>query len=75
VQEVTNNWYPGEIITDERYGGSIAADDLAATARQALYEYYPIPDNKPLYGKVSYGKHLDVILLDMRSYRYALALV
>ena len=69
VQEVSNNWYPGEVITDPKYGGSIAADDLAATAKQALYEYYPIPDDEPLYGKVSYGKHLDVFLADMRSYR------
>lgn len=71
AQEVTNNWYPGEVLEDERYPAGTTADSLAATARQALYEYYPIPDDKPLYRQVSYGKHLDVFLADMRSYRRA----
>ena len=70
LQQVTNNWYPGEVFKDgEIYPVGATADSLAATAKQALYEYYSVYDDKPLYGKASYGKHLDVFLADMRSYR------
>ncbi len=35
--EVTNNWYPGEILDDARYTEK-RVDVLAARARQAFYE-------------------------------------
>ena len=66
--EVTNNWYPGEIMpADAPYFG-ISVDVLAANARQALFEYNPI-DGVKLYRSVRYGKHMELFLLDERSYR------
>ena len=39
--EVTNNWYPGEILDDPRYTEK-RVDVLAARARRAFYEWLPI---------------------------------
>ena len=65
--EVTNNWYPGETLTAEPYNG-IAADLLAERAKQALVEYNPIASNR-IFRKYQYGQHLDLFLLDERSFR------
>ncbi|MBF2005384.1 MAG: alkaline phosphatase D family protein [Chlorogloeopsis fritschii C42_A2020_084] len=65
--EAVNNWYPGEILTEAPYNG-LSADVLAATAKQALFEYNPIRGDK-IYRRYQYGKHLDLFLLDERSYR------
>ncbi len=65
--EVTNNWYPGEILTAEPYNG-LPADELAGRARQALFEYNPI-DSKELYRTFQHGEHLEIFLLDERSFR------
>jgi alkaline phosphatase D len=65
--EVHNNWYPGQILADDRYTEK-NADVLAARARQAFFEWLPI--GSPLiYRKVSHGPLLDVFLLDMRTYK------
>lgn len=48
----------------------ISADVLAANARQALYEYNPIERGK-LYKSVQHGKHMELFLLDERSFRGA----
>ncbi|MDP9791495.1 alkaline phosphatase D [Catenuloplanes nepalensis] len=65
--EVTNNWYPGEILDDARYTEK-RVDVLARRARQAYFEYLPIPDlSGPIYRKLSYGPMLDVFVLDMRT--------
>lgn len=69
--ETTNNWYPGEILTDARYTEK-RVDVLAARARQAFGEYLPIDHTagqNRIYRKVSYGPLLDVFCLDMRTYR------
>ncbi|MDG4764803.1 alkaline phosphatase D family protein [Solwaraspora sp. WMMD406] len=66
--EVTNNWYPGEILTDPRYTET-RVDVLAARARQAFHEWLPTPDDGPLYRVVSYGPLLDVFVLDMRTHK------
>jgi alkaline phosphatase D len=69
--EVTNNWYPGEILTDARYTEQ-RVDVLAERARQAFFEWTPIrrhrsdPDGR-VYRKLSYGPLLDVFVLDMRT--------
>ena len=73
--EVVNNWYPGEILTDERYTER-RADVLAARARRAFAEYFPVPTLRSdgagrIYRRVSYGPLLDVFVLDMRTYRNA----
>ncbi|MBC9729588.1 alkaline phosphatase [Streptomyces sp. TRM68367] len=72
--EVTNNWYPGEILSDTRYTEK-NVDVLAARARQAFSEYFPIstlrrPDGR-VYRAVHHGPLLDVFVLDMRTYRNA----
>ena len=72
--EVTNNWYPGEILdlpayTEKRVGV------LAARARRAMFEYTPTAVRAPkggrLYRRLSYGPLLDVFVLDMRTYKDA----
>jgi alkaline phosphatase D len=71
--ETLNNWYPGEILTDDRYTEK-RVDVLAARARQAFDEYLPIVHTEGrnrIYRKVSYGPLLDVFCLDMRTYRGA----
>lgn len=72
--EVTNNWYPGEILGDARYTEK-SVDVLSSRARQAFSEYFPIstlrrPDGR-VYRTVRHGPLLDVFVLDMRTYRNA----
>lgn len=70
--EVRNNWYPGQIIEDEKYRVK-SADLLAARGRQAFLDYTPIrfqqEDPERIYRAYEYGPLLDVIMLDERSYR------
>ncbi|WP_049576412.1 alkaline phosphatase D family protein [Streptomyces sp. SBT349] len=75
--EVTNNWYPGEILADDRYTEK-SVDVLAARARQAFGEYFPIPtlgqrgrSEGRVHRVVRYGPLLDVFVLDMRTFRNA----
>ena len=65
--EVTNNWYPGEILTDDRYTVK-DVDTLAARGRQAFLEYMPIGGDR-IDRTLSYGPLVDVFSLDMRTYR------
>ncbi len=70
--EVVNNWYPGEILEDDRYSTK-SASLLAARAQRAMFECNPVantamrPDR--IYRKVSYGPLLELFFLDLRSYR------
>ncbi|PGH42323.1 alkaline phosphatase [Micromonospora sp. WMMA1996] len=66
--EVVNNWYPGEILVDDRYTEK-RVDVLAARARQAFHEWLPTPAGGPLYRRLSYGPLLDVFVLDMRTWK------
>ncbi|MFU8851850.1 alkaline phosphatase D family protein [Micromonospora sp. SL1-18] len=66
--EVRNNWYPGQILTDDRYAEK-RVDVLAARARQAFHEWLPVAADGPLYRRLSYGPLLDVFVLDMRTYK------
>ncbi|NYI04262.1 alkaline phosphatase D family protein [Allostreptomyces psammosilenae] len=70
--EVTNNWYPGELLEDSRYTVK-EVDVLAARARQAFSEYFPISTLTRPSGRVHrvihHGPLLDVFVLDMRTYR------
>ncbi|MFF4796564.1 alkaline phosphatase D family protein [Streptomyces sp. NPDC001276] len=76
--EVRNNWYPGEVIasTDTRYTEK-SVDVLAARARRAFSEYFPISTLRPgadegrVYRVLRQGPLLDVFVLDMRTYRNA----
>ncbi|NHC44004.1 alkaline phosphatase D family protein [Motilibacter aurantiacus] len=71
--EVTNNWYPGETLTDRRYTER-SVDVLKERARQAWFEWVPISPQGPdgmgrVYRKQWFGELLDVFVLDMRTYR------
>jgi alkaline phosphatase D len=65
--EVTNNWYPGETLLADPYNG-LEANVLAELSRQALFEYNPIAGHQ-IYRKFRHGKHLELFLLDERSFR------
>ncbi|GAA1653474.1 alkaline phosphatase [Kribbella alba] len=71
--ETLNNWYPGEILTDDRYTEK-RVNVLASRARKAFLEYLPMVHTQGrdrIYRKVSYRPMLDVFCLDMRTYRGA----
>ncbi|MGV4885748.1 alkaline phosphatase D family protein [Streptomyces viridosporus] len=76
--EVRNNWYPGQRIadTDARYTEK-SVDVLAARARRAFGEYFPMSTPRPgaregrVYRVLRQGPLLDVFVLDMRTYRGA----
>jgi len=72
--EVVNNWSDSKDLSqDSRY----TVKDvplLIARATKAFHEYAPLrphdaEESERVYRKVSYGKLLDVFVLDMRSYR------
>ena len=78
--ETVNNWYPGEQHDDERYTER-DCDLLAARGRRAWQEYQPVAVDRlvqrdgdgfavqRIYRQIPRGRHLDVFLLDMRSFR------
>ena len=69
--EVMNNWSPSKDIPAVYKERSISV--LAARAAQAFHEMYPMRESivEPgrVYRTLSYGPHLDVFMLDERSYR------
>jgi alkaline phosphatase D len=78
--ETHNNWYPGQVITDDRYTER-RVDVLATRARRAWQEFQPISTahvrdrgrtgfaEARIYRKISRGAHLDVFCLDMRTWK------
>ncbi|MCT2586624.1 alkaline phosphatase D family protein [Actinophytocola gossypii] len=72
--EVTNNWYPGEILDLPEYTEK-RVDVLAARAFRAFHEWQPIDRRRAVDGRVyrsfRYGRHVEVFVLDMRSYKDA----
>jgi alkaline phosphatase D len=72
--EVANNWSDSkDLMGDSRY---VVKDIplLVARATQAFHEYAPLrphdaEESLRIYRKISYGRLLDVFVLDMRSYR------
>src|SRR6201993_3738460 len=75
--EVTNNWWPGEMLTRAEHQRKKYVEQnallLAARANRAFHEYMPtrpsIVEPGRVYRKISYGPLLDIFMLDMRSYR------
>jgi alkaline phosphatase D len=69
--EVTNNWSASKQLPDAYRVRDINL--LAARAARAFHEMYPMRESivEPgrLYRTISYGPHLDVFVLDERSYR------
>jgi alkaline phosphatase D len=72
--EVRNNWYPTQILEDTRYKEK-SVKILSSRAKQAFLEYQPLHPDAVKAGKIDrsfqYGNLLDIIMLDMRSYRSA----
>jgi alkaline phosphatase D len=70
--EVRNNWFPQQILEDDRYTEKNVAV-LAARAKQAFLEYAPMrlnaQDPDRVYRSFNYGPALDIFMLDERSYR------
>lgn len=75
--EVTNNWWPGQLIPEDRAFSSgyteRRVDVLAANATTAFFDYLPIrrtpEETERVYRKFRYGPDLEVFMIDMRSYR------
>ena len=69
--EVTNNWYPGEVLgttgNDSRYTVK-DVDTLASRARRAFLEYMPLAGDR-IDRALPYGPLVEVFALDLRSYR------
>lgn len=71
--EVTNNWYPTEILNDNRYTIK-RVGVLARNAKQAFLEYNPMlpvtdAGQKRINRAIPYGPNLDIFFLDMRTWR------
>ncbi|AHG01979.1 alkaline phosphatase (plasmid) [Halostagnicola larsenii XH-48] len=72
--EVTNNWYPGEILSEEPHDVK-SVDLLAARGQRAFLEYMPVRSDShhatrdEHYDTFDYGPLVDVFRLDLRSYR------
>ncbi len=68
--ETHNNWYPGQLLDDPRYDRERDASKLAAMARRAMFEWYPLRSG-PVYRTIHYGELVDIFVLDCRSFRAA----
>lgn len=70
--ETLNNWYPQEVLAgDERYAEKSVAM-LAANAKEAFTEYMPIrydQSSERIFREFHYGPLMDLLMLDMRTYR------
>ncbi|MDF5726239.1 MAG: alkaline phosphatase D family protein, partial [Rhizonema sp. PD37] len=71
--ETRNNWYPGQIITDDSRYTVTDVSLLSTRANQAFLEYTPIrlnrKDPKRIYRSFNYTELLDIFVLDERTYR------
>ena len=69
--EVTNNWSASKQLSNAYKVRDINL--LAARGARAFHDMYPLREslNEPgrIYRKIAYGPHLDVFVLDERSYR------
>jgi alkaline phosphatase D len=66
--ETHNNWWPGEQLDDHRYDKVRDASTLAGWAMRALREWTPVR-GPSIQRVISYGPLLDVIVVDLRSWR------
>jgi alkaline phosphatase D len=67
--EVTNNWYPNEILGEPLYDEGTSVTTLYENSLQALYEFNPIEDGASIYRSQKFGKHLEIFFPDYRSFR------
>jgi alkaline phosphatase D len=66
--ETHNNWWPGQQLADDRYLHDRDASRLAARSLRAIFEWYPITRG-PVQRVLHYGPLLDVVVVDLRSFR------
>ncbi len=70
--ETLNNWYPQEVLTgDDRYTEKSVAL-LSARAKEAFTDYMPVrysQSSERIFRKFEYGPLMDLLMLDMRTYR------
>ncbi|WP_432573830.1 alkaline phosphatase D family protein [Kineococcus sp. SYSU DK005] len=68
--EVHNNWFPHQVIDDDRYTEK-RVDVLRARGERAWREYVPVSARRDgrVYRSFSHGPLLEVFVLDMRSHR------
>ncbi len=70
--ETVNNWYPNEVLADDRYTVRSAAL-LAARANRAFHEFMPTRqfagNPERIHRAIHYGPALDMFFIDMRTYR------
>ncbi len=73
--EVRDNWYLERDLTNDARYTVKSMPLLAARGRQAFFEYNPVPfagdDPERVYRSVPYGCAVEILALDMRSYRGA----
>lgn len=71
--EVVNNWSDSKDLSANAAYQEKRIGALRANATRAFLDYAPLranPDEaERIYRRVSYGPHLDLFMLDMRSYR------
>lgn len=66
--ETHNNWWPGQQLDDDRYTIERDASKLAAYALRAVREWMPIR-GPSVHRVIHYGPLLDVIVVDLRTWR------
>jgi alkaline phosphatase D len=73
--EVLDNWYPTEILPENDRHLEKRVAVLAARAKQAFYEHFPIratpQEARRVYRSLPYGPSVEIFALDMRTYRGA----
>jgi alkaline phosphatase D len=71
--EVLDNWYPAEILGDKDRHAEKRVSVLAAHAKQAFWEHFPIratpAESRRVYRSIPYGPSVEIFALDMRAYR------
>jgi alkaline phosphatase D len=71
--EVLNNWYPTEVLGSDLPHTEKSVALLAARAKRAFQEYTPMrfdpADPERVYRACRFGRLVDIVGFDMRSYR------
>jgi alkaline phosphatase D len=66
--ETRNNWWPGQVLDDDRYTIERDASKLAAHALRAVREWMPI-GGPSVHRVIQYGPLLDIVVVDLRTWR------
>jgi alkaline phosphatase D len=73
--EVLDNWYPTEILPEKDRHAEKRVAVLAARAKQAFWEHFPIratpAQSRRVHRAIPWGPSLEIFAIDMRTYRGA----